>query len=169
MMHKASDSYNEKLDQNLDPSKNRKKPKKLDQNLDQFRTKSTIPFTDLGIKNLKALDKRKIYWRNGLPDFGVRVSPNGNKTWIYEYRFGNKTRRMGLGRYPIVSLAKATQLYFKAQNKILEGIDPLQERQKTKKAHNEELTVRELIDIYIGFCKSSGEKCYKEKQRGSTR
>ncbi|MGB5943289.1 MAG: site-specific integrase [Leeuwenhoekiella sp.] len=164
-MHNVSNSYTKKLDQNLDPSKTGNKLKKLDQKLDHNRIKGTISFTDLGIKNLKPLEKRKIYWRNGLPDFGVRVSPNGNKTWIYQYRFDNKTRRMGLGRYPQISLAKATKLYFEAKEKCDQGVDPLMERENEKAAHKEELTLEELVDIYISYCQSTGQKCFKEKRR----
>ena len=168
-MHNVSDNDSINLDQNLDHPKTAKKSKKLDQKLDQNRTKSTIRFTDLGIKHLKPLEKRKIYWRNESPDFGIRVSPNGNKTWIYQYRFENKTRRMGLGRYPQISLAKATQLYFEAQNKITQGIDPLEEREEEKAAYNDELSLEKLICIYIDYCENTNQKCFKEKRRSFKR
>jgi len=42
-----------------------------------------------------------------LPGFGIRVSPSGTKTWFIIYRAGTRTRRLSLGRYPVLSLADA--------------------------------------------------------------
>ena len=41
--------------------------------------------TDFQIKNLKAKDKRYTEW--GERGLGVRVTPNGVKTFIFKYRF----------------------------------------------------------------------------------
>ncbi len=44
---------------------------------------------------------------DGRTGLGCRISPKGRKSWVYMYRFGGKARRMGLGTYPVIGLAKA--------------------------------------------------------------
>jgi hypothetical protein len=37
----------------------------------------------------------------------LRAGPNGAKSWVLRYKVSGKRREMGLGGYPIVSLAEA--------------------------------------------------------------
>lgn len=71
-------------------------------------------------------------WPELLPDgknLYLQVSPNGTKCWIFRYAIRGKTRDMGLGGYPEVSLAKARELRDQ-QRKVLkeQGLDPLAAR-----------------------------------------
>ncbi|MEP2990634.1 MAG: site-specific integrase [Parasphingorhabdus sp.] len=51
-----------------------------------------------------------------------------------KYRFGGKEKRLALGSWPEISLAKARELRDDARRKIAEGIDPAMERKKEKAA-----------------------------------
>ncbi len=64
-------------------------------------------FTDRGIAALKAKTERYEVWEDGRTGLGCRVSPKGRKTFIFMYRFDGRARRMGLGTYPLISLASA--------------------------------------------------------------
>lgn len=65
-----------------------------------------MSLTDLKIKHLKAPDTgQKTYYDSPLPDFGVRVSQGGTKTFVVLY--GRERRRRSLERYPELSLSKA--------------------------------------------------------------
>lgn len=136
-----------------------------DQILDQKRKKNTIKFTDLSIKHLKPRKTRTIFWCEGMTEFGIRISPKGGKSWVYEYRFDGKGRRITLGKYPKVSLAKATKLFSQARIDVSNATDPLIKRHDEKKKYDEQLTVNELSEEYIKFCMANGEKAWKEKQR----
>ncbi|MDD7887874.1 site-specific integrase [Flavivirga sp. 57AJ16] len=124
-----------------------------------------IKFTDLTIKSLKPSEKRIDYWCNGLQGFGIRISPKGTKTWFYLYQFHNKQRRMSFGHYPKVSLAEALSKYSELNNSIDFGVDPLAERDEAKRVQDEELTVSQLIELYLEHCKKSGKKSYKTDER----
>ena len=81
-------------------------------------------FTDRTIAALKPKTERYEKWEGGRTGFGVRVSPKGRKSWIYMYRFGGKARRMGLGVYPVVSLASAHVKHAKAKELLEKKQDP---------------------------------------------
>ena len=51
-----------------------------------------------------------------------------SKCWIYRYGSGGRTRYLGLGAYPGVSLASARKARDKAKAKIQAGSDPIVEK-----------------------------------------
>ncbi|HXP73077.1 MAG TPA: tyrosine-type recombinase/integrase [Stellaceae bacterium] len=61
--------------------------------------------TDIRIKSLKPQAAQITYWDETLPSFGCRVSPGGTKTFTVMH--GENRKRVTIGRYPILSLAKA--------------------------------------------------------------
>lgn len=64
------------------------------------------------------------------PGLGVRVSENGRKTFSVKYYYGTKQRRLRLGHYPIISLAKAREKALDALRQVGEGIDPASRRRQ---------------------------------------
>jgi integrase len=69
------------------------------------------------------------------------------KSWIFRYAVGSREkkreRKMGLGAYPLVSLAMAREMAIECSLKRLRGVDPLEEREadKRKKATTEAKTI----------------------------
>lgn len=106
-------------------------------------------FTDRAIKALKSQAERYEVWADGKGGLGMRVSPQGRKSWIYLYRFDRKPRRMTLGVYPRMGIAKANTAHAQAVEKVEHGIDPGAEKISERKAVQDAETVSNLIDEYL--------------------
>ncbi len=53
------------------------------------------------------------------------VAPGGSKSWVQRVTIAGRRRDLGLGGWPVVSLAKARQRAFANRVAIADGIDPL--------------------------------------------
>ena len=62
----------------------------------------------------------------------LEIFPSGSKLWRLKYRIAGKEKRLALGAWPEISLAKARQARDDARVQIGEGIDPGLERKKSK-------------------------------------
>ncbi len=78
--------------------------------------------TDRKIKYLEPGKSRQIVWDNG--GFGIQIAPDGEKSFILEYRFNEMTKQIPLGVYPEVSLETAKRQAIKAFEMIIKGVDP---------------------------------------------
>ena len=56
------------------------------------------------------------------------VSPTGNKKWVLRITVAGKRREMGLGPYPLVSLAEARKNADDARTTVRAGQDPIATR-----------------------------------------
>ena len=65
--------------------------------------------------------------------------------WILRVAVSGKRREMGLGRWPDVSIAEARERAAAARRTQRDGLDPIQERAKSKRTMNR-LTVAEAIE-----------------------
>ncbi len=73
----------------------------------------TAKLTDRLLKTLKTEKILEEHWDQSFPgSFGVRVMKSGRKTFVLMYRTGGRRRRMKLGTYPALGLAKARQQAF---------------------------------------------------------
>src|SRR5437773_2373667 len=73
-----------------------------------------MKLTDLAVKNLAVESGQRSFFDDTLRGFGVRVSPK-SKTFVLVIHRGNRNRWETLGRYPVVSLAKARE---EARNRL---------------------------------------------------
>ena len=62
----------------------------------------------------------------------IASSNTGRKRWEFRYTFGRKRRCMGLGPWPEVSLDDARDKAFANRKRLIEGIDPLAEKNTYK-------------------------------------
>ncbi|QJB69873.1 integrase arm-type DNA-binding domain-containing protein [Parasphingorhabdus halotolerans] len=62
----------------------------------------------------------------------IEVFPNGSKLWRLKFRSNGKEKRLALGKYPDVTLAKARAKCNEARAKIADGVDPAAEKQRLK-------------------------------------
>ena len=106
-----------------------------------------IKFTDRTIASLKPPKQGQVdYFDANTPGFGVRVSYGGTKAWFVKYVHNGRQRRMTLGQYPAVKLAKAKELTLAAKSElVVEKQDPA----LRKKADRAALTFKELADLYL--------------------
>lgn len=74
-------------------------------------------------KNWKLADGKGLY---------LLVTPTGGKLWRLKFRHMGKEKKLALGAYPNVGLAKARKLRDAAREQLANGQDPALERKKTK-------------------------------------
>ncbi len=92
-------------------------------------------------------DKPYFKWCSELPGFGVRIFPNGKKTFYVDY-YNQKTRerkRMSIGGFGKLTVDEARKMARITLGDTLRGEDPLLER-KTRRGS---LTVSDLCDDYL--------------------
>ncbi len=106
-------------------------------------------FTDRSIAALKPKAARYEVWEDGRTGLGCRVSPKGRKSWVYMYRFNGKARRMGLGTYPVIGLAKARVMHAGAKEMLTKGTDPGTQQTEHKRAERSAETVDDLAEEYL--------------------
>src|SRR5688572_12487625 len=111
-----------------------------------------MKFTDTWLSSLRSIGKRReIYEPNG---FGLVVFPGGGKTFYYRYMIHGKARKLKLGNYPAMTLAKARKAHAEAMEKVQNARehhspDPvIERRQRIAKAMGEP-TVSELASTWV--------------------
>ena len=86
--------------------------------------------TDLKIRASKPTFKNyKLQDQQGLC---LVVTPTGRKNWRFRYQLSNKRREAGLGAYPEISIIAARKTVFLMREKVLSGIDPIEEKVQAK-------------------------------------
>ncbi len=89
----------------------------------------------------------------GVAGLCLNVEPSLTKSWILRYRVGAKSRSMGLGAYPAVTLAQARNRAREARGKLFRGIDPVAEkhaaRAKMQAAQARQVTFAQAAALYI--------------------
>lgn len=108
--------------------------------------KSNARITKRMVGDLKAGDKDRFVWDNELIGFGVRVSPKGLITYVYQYFMDGRTRRFKIGTHgapwtPETARQEATRL----AGLTVGGDDPQQAKIEERKA----MTVAQLCDLYL--------------------
>jgi integrase len=99
---------------------------------------------------------KEIVWDTKLPGFGLRTR-NGKRTWIFQYKFGDRHRRIKLGG-PELSRDKARQLAEAEKGKLAaaklgHGVDPATERDnrraETQPRSKSAKAFASIIPIYL--------------------
>lgn len=91
--------------------------------------------TDAAVSNLKADPEKRIEVPDpGIPGLYLVIQPTGAKSWAFRYRFDGRTRKLTLGRYPVLSLADARKTALEKHDLIDAGTDPGVLKQEAKAA-----------------------------------
>jgi integrase len=88
-----------------------------------------------------------IVFDDDLPGFGVRLRAGGKRTWIVQYRQGNKQRRITLGRVAGLDCDKAREAAKVRLAHVTLGDDP--QAKKLAERARAHLTVGALIESYL--------------------
>ena len=97
-----------------------------------------MALTDTAVRNAKPSTKpARLFDGGGLY---LEVSPTGGKWWRLKYRFVGKEKRLSLGVYPDVKLAKAREKRDEARKLLADGIDPSENRKAVKATKAERAT-----------------------------
>jgi len=124
-----------------------------------------MAFTDAKVRAIKPGNVRSVVWEDGSTGLGVRISPQGRKTWIYMYRFSGKPRMMTLGVYPALSLVDARLKQAEARSTLEKGYDPGAEIVVANRANREALTVSNLVEEYLEKWARPRKRTAKEDER----
>jgi integrase len=107
-----------------------------------------MPLTEAACKNARCpADKPRLRLADSAGLY-LEVIPAGGRYWRWKYRYAGKEKRLALGTYPVVTLAKARQRRDDARRALAEGSDPAQARieakelQRTRMATNFEAVAR---------------------------
>jgi len=106
----------------------------------------TMKLTKRAVDALVAGPERYLAWDIELKGFGVRVSPQGRKTYIVRYRtIGGARRMLTLATSEILTTEEAREEARRALARAAMGGDP----QRVKAERRAEMTVRELCELYM--------------------
>lgn len=127
-----------------------------------------MKFTARSVDNLKPQSKRFVLYEDsayGNGSLGLRVTPNGTKTWIHLYKLDRKRRMTTLGRYPAMTLAQAHEAFAAAARQVAEGGDPgagvVSENERRRRVPR----VTDLAELYIEKWAKVRKKSWKRDQR----
>lgn len=87
---------------------------------------------ELGALEVSRLKETGSYAVGGVPGLYLRVE-GASRAWVYRYvvKDSQKRRRMGLGPYPTITLARARELAREAFEQLQQGIDPLAHKESS--------------------------------------
>lgn len=116
-----------------------------------------MALTDAAIRNAKA--RAKPYKMGDALGLFLLVQPTGGKLWRVKYRVEGREKKLGLGTYPDVTLAKARELRDAARVTLAEGKDPSIEKQRASRHKRAEAanTFTALVDEYCQKRRRDGE------------
>ena len=85
------------------------------------------------------------------------------RRWLYLFNWNGKRREMGLGGFPVVSLADARKARDESERLVREGRDPIAAREETRRERSRKPTFGEIADALI---EAKGTEWRNEKHRG---
>jgi integrase len=98
--------------------------------------------------------------------------PIGARGWIFRFALGGRTRDMGLGAYPHISLAAARDLATKFRALVKEGVDPIERRRADRATQRiaaaKNLTFDECAQAYIEDHEAGWRNSKHRRQWSST-
>jgi integrase len=106
--------------------------------------------TKSAIDGLAVTERDTVYWDQGLPGFGVKVTPRGRKVFIVMYRLGGAgslLRKYTIGPYGRVTLPMARAQAQKIFAARLDGRDPAEEKKQARRR----LVVDQVEDLVETF------------------
>src|ERR1700690_3769747 len=85
---------------------------------------------------LPAGKNEHIIFDEDVSGFGLRLRDGGSRVWIFQYKLGDKHRRLSLGKLPKLSAKRARELVDDLAAKVALGHDPAAEKYE-RRAHSE--------------------------------
>ena len=102
------------------------------------------------VDRLAAGDREIVYWDEVVRGFGVRVKPNGAKSYVIQYRNRNtgRSKRKTIGRVgPLISFAQARSEALRLLGEVVRGGDPVDDIRTKRNAER----VSDLADQYLTY------------------
>ncbi|SIQ61561.1 tyrosine-type recombinase/integrase [Marinobacterium stanieri] len=109
--------------------------------------KSTaVKLTKSVVESLEPRNKQYTQRDTSLTGFGVRVSPKGTKSFVYENRVNGRFKRVTIGRFPALTVDQARKMASKLVGDMVQGIDPNSQKQEAKRRG---LPLKQAVDEYL--------------------
>lgn len=121
-------------------------------------------------------DRRdRLVFDEDLAGFGLRVTRDGSKTFLFQYRRGQAVRRLRLGRYGDLTPAKARKLAEGLRGRVANGEDPAATRaaelaaeaeatrERRKRAQADVLTLRKLVQRWENIQLAHRSASYRQE------
>lgn len=128
--------------------------------------------TELGALAVSRMTAQGLYSVGGVVGLYLQVSSQSARSWILRVKVGERRREIGLGGYPDVTLAQAREKAREAREKILRGIDPVEEKRAVSSAlrarQKMEITFRQAATRLIESKKAEWKNAKHAAQWGST-
>jgi len=93
-----------------------------------------MPLTDATCRNSRCREGRAYQRFSDAGGLYLEATKTGAKLWRWKYRFAGKEKRLSLGQYPAVSLAKARKERDAARAQLAAGTDPSQAKRDARQA-----------------------------------
>ena len=90
-----------------------------------------------------------IVFDDALPGFGLRIRAGGKRTWVAQYRFGVKQRRVTLASVNTCDADDARERAKDALAQAQLGQDPQALKIAARAPKARELTIGELVELYL--------------------
>lgn len=87
------------------------------------------PLTAIEVKRLA---KEGFHAVGTVAGLGLNINSRGSKSWVLRTSYGGSRRKMGLGSYPAITLAQATEKAREIKSEIDKGLDPIQAKKANK-------------------------------------
>jgi integrase len=81
---------------------------------------------------LPAGKSEAIFWDDDIPGLGVRLREGGSRNFVFQYKLGDKNRRMSLGAVTAVDAGKVRATASDLYHEVKKGKDPQGEKVKAK-------------------------------------
>jgi integrase len=98
-------------------------------------------------KNPAAIAKPGRYGFGG--GLWLTVAPTGGRGWAYRFTIGGRSRALGLGGFPLVSLEEARAKAAEARQLARSGVDPIEQRNGAADRKGRAMSFREVADALI--------------------
>src|ERR1700730_8581562 len=93
----------------------------------------TKRLTDITVRQLKPIKGLQVdVFDENVRGFGVRVSPNGTKSYFILYRVGRRSRRYTFGRVANMTLAEARAFAKRSLIEVGMGSDPAKMKRENR-------------------------------------
>jgi integrase len=105
-----------------------------------------------------------IFFDEEIAGFGCRLRSGGSRVWIFQFKQGNKQRRMTLGSFPAIRSEPARQIAEKLHAKVRLGQDPAGEKLEGRARAAE--TLEAMLRAYLPHAKTRQRpRTLKETER----
>lgn len=120
----------------------------------ELKQNRKIELGNASVRGLEPGGKDYFVWDTKVLGFGVKVTPAGNRIFVYQYRNRfNKTKRATLGRFGKITAFEARKMAEVFRAEVSQGKDPVEEKKSNRNAK----TVGQVLNLYLESDKFSAK------------